>query len=330
MGISKLLYIPPRGIGDLIFSLPLLHSIHSKSPDTEIEIPIPNRASLKKMLDLIGFVNPCNIYLPTPSEDPLARERWAAAQAGDNKRRYAAEKQIFEKYLAGQSYDFAILTKPFKIESLDALQISRKDLEESGFDWKNAHTVDGFLAFASCMGIPAIKKFDLNFDKTAKAKFNDGRDIEIQEPYVLFNLGASMNSKKLPATTYTEVASWLSEKNIQSILVGTPEEYSDSEKIKTAGEKVISLLSPTNFNVDLKNYAILASRCRATIGGDSGLLHLADAVGSSAIGLYGPTNPAKFAPYHNQTRVVSKYDSDRNMTNITSKEIISKLEEIIW
>ena len=327
---NKLLYVPPRGIGDLVFSLPLLHSLRSAMTSaTKIEIPIPNRDSLKQTLDLIGLASPCDVFLPTPSEDPLAEERWEASQEGDSIKRYAAEKKIFEKYLAGKFYDLAIVAKPFKINSVIAPQISRKDLENAGFDWRKAHMVDGFLAFATYMGIPALTKFDLNFDKTERVNLRDGRSVEISEPYILFNLGASGDSKKLPAGTYAEVSKWLGQKGFSSILIGTSQEHPEAVEIETLGENIVNLVSQEGLNLDLKNYATLAAQSKGVVGGDSGLLHLADAVGVPVIGLYGPTNPAKFGPYNNLSRVVSRYDSDKDMNNISSDIVISKLEEIV-
>lgn len=326
----KILYVPPRGIGDLVFSLPLLHSLRSALiPPAEIEIPIPNRDSLKQMLDLIGFVKPCDVFLPTPSEDPLAKERWEASQSGDSNKKYAIEEKIFEKYLAGKSYDLAIVAKPFKIKSIKTLQVSRKGLEEMGFDWKRAHMVDGFLAFADYMGIPPIKRFDLDFDRNSRARTLGGEEVGIQEPYILFNLGASSNSKKLTSETYSKVSKWLEKKGFNTVLVGTPQEYQDAREIEASGKGVINLVSNDCLTFDLRNYTILASQSKAVIGGDSGLLHLADATGTTVIGVYGPTNPAKVGPYNNLARVVSRYNSDQNITNVNGGELIGKLEEIV-
>ncbi len=326
----KILYIPPRGIGDLVFSLPLLHSIRSAlMPPAEIEIPIPNRESLKQMLNLIGFVKPCDIFLPTPSEDRLARERWEASQAGDSKGKYAAEKKIFDKYLAGKSYDLGIIAKPFKISSINALQISRKNLEEMNFDWKKAHMVDGFLAFATYMGIPPIERFDLNFDRNSEVRLANGNSPQIDKPYVIFNLGASDNARKWGSEKYVEVSKWLDEQGYCSALVGTPIEYGEAQEIENNGKGIINLVSPSTYMLNLNNYAILASRSSGVISGDTGLLHLADAVGVKVIGLYGKACPEKTGPYNNQTRVVSRYDTDKDITNITSNDVIRKLEEIV-
>lgn len=323
--IGRILYVPPRGIGDLVFSLPLLHSLHSALPLAAIEISIPKRDSIKQMMDLIGFVGPADAYLPTPSEDPLAEERWKASQAGDNKRKYAAEKAIFEKYLAGKSYDLALVAKPFRISGLDCLQVSRKDLETMGFDWKNAHMVDGFSAFATYIGIPVIQSFNLDIDRAAKVKLSDGSAPGIKSPYVIFNLGASANKRKWNPDYYAKVAKWLIKNNHMPILVGTGDEYQDSQRISDGLEGVLNLVPQADTAIDLRNFAVLAANSSAVISGDTGFLHLADAVGAKVIGLYGTACPRKTGPYNNQHNVISRYDGDKNLQNITPQEVLKGL-----
>jgi ADP-heptose:LPS heptosyltransferase len=50
-------------------------------------------------------------------------------------------------------------------------------------------------------------------------------------------------------------------------------------------------------NRSLKQVAAVLARCRLYVGGDSGLTHLAAAVGAPAVlALFGPTDPAIWAP----------------------------------
>ncbi len=48
---------------------------------------------------------------------------------------------------------------------------------------------------------------------------------------------------------------------------------------------------------DLDQLAALFGRCRLVLGPDSGPLHLATAVGTPTVGLYGPADPALFGPW---------------------------------
>ena len=64
---SKILYTSPRGIGDVMFSLPLLHSLRKAYPEATIYLPIPR--DKVDALGLVGFVQRTPRFMPKPSED---------------------------------------------------------------------------------------------------------------------------------------------------------------------------------------------------------------------------------------------------------------------
>src|SRR5207248_8783933 len=81
---------------------------------------------------------------------------------------------------------------------------------------------------------------------------------------------------------------------------------------------------PTN----LRELARLLRDAQLVIGGDTGPLHLAAALGTPVIGLYGPTNPARNGPYGQLGNVVESYSSSKAMESIgvRSEEHTSELQ----
>jgi ADP-heptose:LPS heptosyltransferase len=61
----------------------------------------------------------------------------------------------------------------------------------------------------------------------------------------------------------------------------------------------------TVYDVDLAVVAGLAAECGLYIGNDSGITHLAAAVGVPVIALFGPTDPALWAPLGADVRVIA-------------------------
>ncbi len=57
-------------------------------------------------------------------------------------------------------------------------------------------------------------------------------------------------------------------------------------------------------NRPLVDMAVLYGRCRAMIGNDSGMTHLAAATGTQVIGLFGPTDPAVWGPRGKSVRIL--------------------------
>lgn len=58
-----------------------------------------------------------------------------------------------------------------------------------------------------------------------------------------------------------------------------------------------SLICLMDYNLDLGQIAACLSRCHLFIGNDSGLMHMAAAVGVPTIGLFGPSREENYGPY---------------------------------
>ncbi|MHC4399617.1 MAG: glycosyltransferase family 9 protein [Planctomycetota bacterium] len=120
-----------------------------------------------------------------------------------------------------------------------------------------------------------------------KAGFGDG--------FGVIHPGAGWPSKLWPSDRYAEVARCLGrERGFPTILAwGSPKERSWAEQIvrDSAGH---AQLAPA---LALRQLAALARRAQLFLGSDSGPLHLAAAVGTPCVGLYGPWPAQRHGPY---------------------------------
>ena len=80
---------------------------------------------------------------------------------------------------------------------------------------------------------------------------------------------------------------------------------------------------PTNF----RELAFLLKNARLVIGGDTGPLHLAAALGTPVIGLYGPTDPRRNGPYGQLNQVVESFTSTQSMTSVPLEAVLQKVGE---
>jgi lipopolysaccharide heptosyltransferase I len=76
----------------------------------------------------------------------------------------------------------------------------------------------------------------------------------------------------------------------------------------------------------LRELAAILRDAEVVIGGDTGPLHLAAALGTKVIGLYGPTNPRRNGPYGQIDRCISTFDTVRDMAAISVDEVVGLLE----
>jgi heptosyltransferase I len=112
---------------------------------------------------------------------------------------------------------------------------------------------------------------------------------------VALNPGASEAARCWPAENFARLAEALSAAGFVPMLVGAPSDRELCEKIKSIARVPIS-----NFagRTTIPEMATLLGRCELLISADTGAAHLAAAVGTSVVGLYGATAWfAETAPY---------------------------------
>ena len=78
----------------------------------------------------------------------------------------------------------------------------------------------------------------------------------------------------------------------------------------------------------LRELAFLLKHARVVVGGDTGPLHLAAALGTPVVGIYGPTNPLRNGPFGQLDRVVESWSTTKSMDNINVDDVLRKIENL--
>jgi len=131
------------------------------------------------------------------------------------------------------------------------------------------------------------------------ARFLD--EAPIAEPFASINPGASWNSKRWPAARFGQVAKHLGEQHgMQSVVVwaGEDERTWAEEIAQIAGPHAV--VSPASSLPELAAPSLFVSS-------DTGPAHLAAAVGTPVVGLFGPTLPEVTGPYGEQHIAVQAF-----------------------
>jgi len=93
-------------------------------------------------------------------------------------------------------------------------------------------------------------------------------------------------------TYYGEAARLLAERGLDVWVVGGPGEKALAETIVAAGGARVRDLTGT----DLRNGITAMAAASVAISNDSGLMHIAAAIGTPTMGIFGPTSPYHWAP----------------------------------
>ncbi len=108
------------------------------------------------------------------------------------------------------------------------------------------------------------------------------------------NPGTFMPTKRWPADRFARLIDEMAQRlQVKVLLVGGPgDEEVVSAVVSQIKSQAVNLVGKTTF----KQLAAVLQRCRLFIGGDSGPLHIAAAVGTPTVGIFGPSDPQLVAP----------------------------------
>ena len=169
--------------------------------------------------------------------------------------------------------------------------------------------------------------------------FLQNSEILPNRPLIMVHPGSPISLKRWRTERFAAVADWLiKQKNAHVLFVGTRNEMHIISAVqKHMREKSINLAGQTT----LSQLAELLKHCHLFLGNDSGPMHVAAAVGTQTIGLYGPGNPARFGPIgsncHTVRRqlycppcmgTVCKFGGEGCMKDIRTEDIIQTIQAI--
>jgi len=112
--------------------------------------------------------------------------------------------------------------------------------------------------------------------------------------------GAVGPAKRWPAGSYTELGRRLVAEGHRVWVVGGPGEQALAAGIAAAAPDAIRDLT----GPDLRNAILALAAAAVAVSNDSGLLHVAAALGTPAVGIFGPTSPLHWAPLNPLAAVI--------------------------
>jgi heptosyltransferase I len=160
---------------------------------------------------------------------------------------------------------------------------------------EHVHVVEENLALVERLGAHSTRwQFPLPRNDEDDA-YVDGRLAELRaERFIIVNPGGGWRSKCWSLQNYSAlIRHWEGRSDEPIILTGSPSEESIIGEILHNADAERARYLPTT----LVQFIALAKRARLFVGGDTGPLHLAAAVGTPIVGIYGPTDPVRNGPF---------------------------------
>ncbi|MDN5942145.1 MAG: glycosyltransferase family 9 protein, partial [Nitrospira sp.] len=170
------------------------------------------------------------------------------------------------------------------------------------------HAVDRYLLVAKAVG--AVQSGAPEFRFRIPKNDDDEVDCLLRRfgvtpgtNWVAMNVSARWQTKRWPAASFAEVADRLQQEGWGPVvMIGGPDERADIAQVnKMMKTPAVDLAGATTVGL----LPALLSRASLLITNDSGPMHIAAAVGTPVVALFGPTNAARTGPYGSGHRVLT-------------------------
>jgi heptosyltransferase I len=190
------------------------------------------------------------------------------------------------------------------------------------------HVVDRYLALAEPLGVRArAVEFALPTDAAAETRVDEllmGAGLKPRDRLVVLNPGAGRPDKRWPIESFSTLARRLADEAGASVLViWGPNELAHARAIVGTERGRAVLAPPTN----LDELLAVLRRASVMVAADTGPLHLAAALGTRCVGLYGPTAAERNGPYGSGHRALQS--PDRTMASLGVDPVFRAVVELL-
>jgi ADP-heptose:LPS heptosyltransferase len=176
-----------------------------------------------------------------------------------------------------------------------------------------------------CSPVPAAGLV-IHAELDDRARIVVEQTVGVDRPFAVLSPGASraQSYKRPPTALLAAAVRAAAERGLPTLVVYGPGEQPDAERVAKAEPRDAFLAPPT----DLRILAAVIRRARLFVGGDTGPMHLACAVGTTVVGIYGPTDPVVNAPWGVEHRAV--FPPECSYTGIKKRDrVAGRFEEIL-
>ena len=302
----RILIVRLSAMGDVIHSLPLARNAHLAGAAVGWIVERPFAGLLE------GSPDCTSIFMADTRRwrrRPLSPRSWREAAA--TRRAIAAFAPLHAVDSQGL-WKSAIAAKASKAKSIVGFAAAERREPASAMlasfgvvpSATHPHIVDRNLTLLEAIGIPIVERAP---DATyLLASALDRPDVDaflsgLPRPFAVLHPGAGWPDKAWGEERFATLARGLAAQGLATVISWGPGDEARVEKLRAR--------APEAFLPPLLDYAGLARLAKASalfVAGDTGPLHLADAVGAKTLALFGPTDPARNGPYRNAHGVVTR------------------------
>ena len=164
---------------------------------------------------------------------------------------------------------------------------------------RRIHIIDQQMELLKPLGINANWDTPAPLHSPASARTSVERKVGNARDLVLINPGGNWVTKRWEPERFGQLAKRLVDDGLDVAVTWGPGEKGIAERVKTSSGVDLRMVT-----ADLQELVALCERSRLFIGGDTGPMHFAAAVGTPVVAIFGPTSSDRNGPFRREDVVV--------------------------
>ncbi len=286
--VYRILISVPNWLGDVIFTTPAIRAIRKRFPNAYISCWMVPRTR--------------EVLANNPNVDEIIMfdERgWYRDIPGFLRFFFSIYNRFFDLgILFHRSFTRALIMRMANIPIVVGERTGKRSTfrvltNPVDVDKDNMHRVDYYLKIIKELGIEADGyQYDFYFTKDDERYVDSLLDyLKVFKNFAVLNIGGNWDYKRWPLENFARLADRIvSELGWDVLLSGSLKDiWSCQQLVDMASykDRIFIVAGKTS----LSQLAVLFKRARVVVSNDSGPLHIAAAVTSNVIGIFGPTSP---------------------------------------
>jgi lipopolysaccharide heptosyltransferase I len=328
--MRKILVVRLSSLGDIVHSLPGVAALREVAPDAQIDWLVAR--TWAPILDGCPAADRLILFDQAPASGVIRTVRDLRANEYDT----AVDFQGL--YKSALLTLFSGAARRVGFDRLSAREPGAAIFYNDRVRAGGPHRVQKNLSLSERLGAPALAEPKFPFRVSDAAKYSVWERLAAQGTanYWVALPGGGWAGKLWPAERFGELCLEVERRfGFRALLVGGAGEEKLMQDAISAGKAA----APIRFPTTLPELMAVLSEARFVVGGDTGPLHLAAALGVPVVGLYGPTDPAQTGPYTRKAVIVRNARPEetsyrfsaspsRAMLSITVAQALAAVEQL--
>ena len=296
----RLLVVRLTSLGDVVHAIPAVAALRRTYPAARIDWLVGERC--RELVELVPVIDRC-LVAPRPRAAAAFPRLVAALRAARYDAAIDLQGLLKSAVLARWSGARRVIGFGRGQVRERAARLLYTETPPTGVP---GHIIDKNLALVAALD---VDRRPAEFPIAAAAsdvveRVREGLGGPDVRGFALLNPGAAWTSKCWPPERFGELARRLRrERGLRSIVAWGTGERERAGRVVAASDAAAALAPPTR----LADLVAMARAATVMVAGDTGPLHIAAALGTPVVGLYGPTDPRRNGPWSAADLVVSHY-----------------------